>query len=62
VSFANFKSVDGLLIPYSIITGQEGGKGKEAMLVEEAFFNRPMADKVFSQPAPMHMKSATHAN
>src|ERR1700733_12376278 len=62
VSFANFKSVDGLLIPYSIITGQEGGKGKEAMLVEEVFFNRPMADKVFSQPASMRMKSATHAN
>ena len=63
VSFANYKSVDGLLVPYSTITGQESGKGKEAMLVEQVFFNRPMGDKVFSQPAPMHMKSANpHAS
>ena len=59
VSFANYRSVDGLLIPHSIITGQESGKGTEAMLVEQVFFNRPMGDKVFSQPhAPMHMNSA----
>ena len=41
------------------VTGQESGKGTEAMLVEQVFFNRPMGDKVFSQPhAPMHMNSA----
>jgi len=64
VTFANYKSVDGLLIPHSIITGQESGKGKEAMLVEQIFFNRPMGDKVFSQPrAAMHVKSANpHAS
>jgi hypothetical protein len=58
VSFANYQSVDGLLIPHSIITGQEGGTGKEAMLIEQAFFNRPLGDKVFSQPrAPARLKS-----
>jgi hypothetical protein len=50
VSFANYKSVDGLLIPYSIITGQESGKATEAMVIEQAFLNRQIDDKVFSEP------------
>jgi hypothetical protein len=50
VSFANYKSVDGLLIPHSIITGQEGGKATEAMVVEQVFLNRQIDDKVFSEP------------
>jgi hypothetical protein len=59
VSFANYKSVDGLLIPHSTITGQENGKAVEAMLAEQVFLNRPLGDKVFSEPrAPTHMKSA----
>jgi hypothetical protein len=60
VSFANYKSVDGLLIAHSIITGQDSGSGKEAMLIEQAFFNRPLGDKIFSQPrAPARLKSAS---
>jgi hypothetical protein len=64
VSFANYKSVDGLLIAYSIITGQESGKGTEAMMVEQVFLNRPIGDRVFSEPrAPTHIKSANpHAS
>ena len=58
VSFANYKSVDGLLIPHSIITGQPGGEATEAMLIEQVFLNRPLGDKVFSQPhAPTRLKS-----
>jgi hypothetical protein len=59
VSFADYKSVDGLLIPHSTITGQENGKAVEAMLVEQVFLNRPLGEKVFSEPrAPAHMRSA----
>ena len=59
VSFADYKSVDGLLIPHSTITGQENGKAVEAMLVEQVFLNRPLGETVFSEPrAPAHMKSA----
>ena len=50
VSFANYKSVDGLQIPYSIITGQENGKVTEAMVIEQVILNRPMGDDVFSEP------------
>jgi hypothetical protein len=58
VSFANYKNVDGLQIPHSIITGQEGGKGTEAMMIEQVFLNRPMGDKVFSEPhAPTRIKA-----
>jgi hypothetical protein len=60
VSFANYKSIDGLQIPHSIITGQETGKGMEAMVIEQVFLNRPLGDKVFSEPrAPTRMKSAS---
>jgi hypothetical protein len=60
VSFANYKAVDGLMIPHSTITGEEGGKAVEAMLVEQVFFNRPMGDKVFTEPrAPTHIRPAT---
>jgi hypothetical protein len=60
VSFANYKAVDGLLIPHSTITGEEGGKAVEAMLVEQIFLNRPMGEKVFTEPrAPAHIKPAT---
>jgi hypothetical protein len=64
VSFANYKSIDGLQIPLSIVTGQENGKETEAMVIEQIFLNRPISDKVFSQPhAPMHMQSANpHAS
>jgi hypothetical protein len=59
VSFANYQSIDGLQIPHSIITGQESAKGMEAMVIEQVFLNRPISDKVFSEPhAPTHMKSA----
>ena len=59
VSFANYKNIDGLQIPHSIVTGQEGGKGTEAMMIEQVFLNRPMSDKVFSEPhAPTRIKSA----
>jgi hypothetical protein len=59
VSFANYKSIDGLQIPHSITTGQESGKEMEAMVIEQIFLNRPIGDKVFSEPhAPSHMKSA----
>ncbi len=50
VSFADYKSVDGVLIPHSIVTGQESGKTTEAMMVERVFLNRPLEDTVFSQP------------
>lgn len=50
VSFANYKSIDGLQIPLSIVTGQENGKETEAMMIEQIFLNRPISDKVFSQP------------
>jgi hypothetical protein len=64
VSFANYKSIDGLQIPHSIMTGQESGKEMEAMVIEQIFLNRPIGDKVFSEPrAPTHMKSAiSHAS
>lgn len=59
VSFANYKSVDGLQIPHSITTGRESGKEMEAMRIEQIFLNRPISDNVFSQPrAPTHIKSA----
>ena len=59
VSFANYKTVDGLLIPHSTITGEEGGKAVEAMLIEQVFLNRPMGEKVFTEPrAPTHIKPA----
>ena len=59
VNFANYKSVDGLQIPHSITTGQESGKEMEAMKIEQIFLNRPISDKIFSQPsAPTHIKSA----
>lgn len=62
VSFANYKSIDGLQIPHSIVTGQESGKGLETMVIEQVFLNRPMGDKVFSEPhAPARMKSASGA-
>jgi hypothetical protein len=50
VSFANYKSVDGRLIPHSIITGQESGKATEAMVIEQVFLNRQIDDNVFSEP------------
>jgi len=50
VSFDDYKSVDGLQIPHSIITGQENGKVTEAMVIEQVFLNRPMGDEVFSEP------------
>jgi hypothetical protein len=50
VSFANYKSVDGLLIPHSIITGRESGKAIEAMVIEQVFLNRQIEDKVFAEP------------
>jgi hypothetical protein len=60
VSFANYKSVDGLLIPHSIITGQASGEATEAMLLDQVFLNRPLGDKVFSQPhAPTRIKSGS---
>jgi hypothetical protein len=60
VSFANYKSVDGLQIPHSIMTGRESGKEMEAMMIEQTFLNRPISDKVFSEPrAPTQMKSAS---
>lgn len=60
VSFANYKSVDGLLIPHSTITGELGGKAVEAMLVEQVFLNRPIDDTVFSEPrASTHIKPAS---
>jgi hypothetical protein len=59
VSFANYKNIDGLQIPHSIVTGQEAGKGTEAMMIEQVFLNRSMSDKVFSEPhAPTRIKSA----
>jgi hypothetical protein len=57
VNFANYKSVEGLQIPHSITTGQGSGKPLEAMMIEEVFLNRPMGDKVFSQPSSTGMKS-----
>jgi hypothetical protein len=60
VSFADYKAVDGLLIPHSTITGEEGGKPVEAMLVERVFLNRPMGEKTFTEPrAPTHIKPLT---
>lgn len=50
VSFDNYKSIEGLQIPCSIITGQEIGKVTEAMVIEEVFLNRPIGDEVFSEP------------
>jgi len=62
VSYANYKAVDGLLIPHSTITGEEGGKAVEAMLVEQVFLNRQMGEKVFTEPrAPTHIRPATPA-
>ena len=59
VSFANYKNVEGLQIPHSMVTGQEGGKGTETMMIEQVFLNRPMGDKVFSEPhVATHIKSA----
>ena len=59
VSFANYKSIDGLQFPHSITTGQESGKEMESMMIEQIFLNRPIDDKVFAQPrAPTHIKSA----
>jgi hypothetical protein len=59
VSFANYKSTDGLQIPLSIVTGQENGKEKESMMIEQIFLNRPISDKVFSQP---HAPVLRHAS
>ena len=54
VSFTNYKDIEGLQIPLSIVTGQENGKETEAMVTEQVFLNRPITDKVFSQPhAPL---------
>src|SRR3984957_969800 len=62
VSYANYKAVDGLLIPHSTITGEEGGKAVEGMLVEQVFLNRQMGEKVFTEPrAPTHIRPATPA-
>jgi hypothetical protein len=58
VSFGNYKSVDGLVIPHSTTTGQESGKTMEAMVIEEVFLNPRITDEAFSEPrAPARMKS-----
>jgi hypothetical protein len=50
VSFADYRSIDGLQIPHLIINGQESGKGTGAMVIEQVFLNRPLGDQVFSKP------------
>lgn len=58
-SFANYRSIDGLQIPFSIINGQESGNAMGAMVIEKVFLNRPIGDQVFSKPhVPTRINSA----
>ena len=57
VFYRDFRTVDGLQIPYTIETGA-GGKTAEKMVIDEVAVNPPVEDRTFARPISMR-RSAT---
>lgn len=51
-SLGDYKQVEGVMIPFSIETRQEGGEASQKITIEKVEFNVPVDDASFKQPPP----------
>jgi len=50
--YSDFRTVDGLTLPYSIEAGQAGSPQKQKIVIEKVEINPDLADAQFHMPAP----------
>ncbi len=57
VSYGDYRTVDGLKIPFLITTGGGPGTAPDKMQIEKVVLNPPLEDRAFENPAAPHSRT-----